>query len=46
MLLRSIGDDVTLMPPLTITSPELHRMVHALSEAIDDVSADGGEAGS
>jgi adenosylmethionine-8-amino-7-oxononanoate aminotransferase len=26
------------MPPLTITSPELHRIVHALSESIDDVS--------
>jgi adenosylmethionine-8-amino-7-oxononanoate aminotransferase len=41
VLLRSIGDDVTLMPPLTITSPELHRMVHALSAAIDDVTDDG-----
>jgi adenosylmethionine-8-amino-7-oxononanoate aminotransferase len=27
---------VTLMPPLTITSQELHRVVHALSDAIDD----------
>jgi adenosylmethionine-8-amino-7-oxononanoate aminotransferase len=44
VLLRSIGDDVTLMPPLTITSPELHRIVHALSEAIDDVSGEGREA--
>ncbi len=37
VLLRSIGDNVTLMPPLTITSEELHRIVHALSEAIDEV---------
>jgi adenosylmethionine-8-amino-7-oxononanoate aminotransferase len=35
VLLRSIGDTVTLMPPLTITSQELHRVVHALSDAID-----------
>jgi adenosylmethionine---8-amino-7-oxononanoate aminotransferase len=37
VLLRSIGDNVTLMPPLTITSAELHRIVHALTEAIDEV---------
>ncbi len=43
VLLRSIGDNVTLMPPLTITSEELHRVVHALSEAIDEVGGtDGG----
>jgi adenosylmethionine---8-amino-7-oxononanoate aminotransferase len=36
VLLRSIGDTVTLMPPLTITSQELHRVVHTLSDAIDD----------
>jgi len=46
VLLRSIGDNVTLMPPLTITSSELHRVVHALGEAIDEVAADpaGGKA--
>jgi adenosylmethionine-8-amino-7-oxononanoate aminotransferase len=38
VLLRSIGDNVTLMPPLTITSAELHRIVHALSDAIDEVA--------
>ncbi|HWS47723.1 MAG TPA: adenosylmethionine--8-amino-7-oxononanoate transaminase [Acidimicrobiia bacterium] len=38
VLLRSIGDDVTLMPPLTITSAELHTIVHALSDAIDEVT--------
>ena len=42
VLLRSIGDNVTLMPPLTITSSELHRMVHALSEAIDEVGDEVG----
>jgi adenosylmethionine---8-amino-7-oxononanoate aminotransferase len=35
VLLRSIGDSVTLMPPLTITSEEIHRIVHVLGEAID-----------
>jgi len=38
VLLRSIGDDITLMPPLTITSAELHRIVHTLSDAIDEVT--------
>ena len=44
VLLRSIGDNVTLMPPLTVTSPELHRLVHALSGAIDEISEDRGGA--
>jgi adenosylmethionine-8-amino-7-oxononanoate aminotransferase len=35
VLLRPIGDTVILMPPLTITSRELHRVVHTLSDAID-----------
>ena len=35
VLLRSIGDNVTLMPPLTITSEEIHRIVHVLGDAID-----------
>ena len=35
VLLRSIGENVTLMPPLTITSEEIHRIVHVLGEAID-----------
>jgi len=42
VLLRSIGDNITLMPPLTITSSELHRVVHALSEAIDEVAGHEG----
>ena len=37
VLLRPIGDTVVLMPPLTITSPEIHRIVHALSDSIDEV---------
>jgi adenosylmethionine-8-amino-7-oxononanoate aminotransferase len=35
VLLRPLGDVVVLMPPLTITSPELHRIVHTLADAID-----------
>ena len=31
------------MPPLTITSSELHRVVHALSAAIDEVAHDPGD---
>jgi adenosylmethionine-8-amino-7-oxononanoate aminotransferase len=38
VLLRSIGDNVTLMPPLTITSEEVHRIVHVLGGAIDEVT--------
>jgi adenosylmethionine-8-amino-7-oxononanoate aminotransferase len=37
VLLRPIGDTVVLMPPLTVTSPEIHRIVSALSDAIDEV---------
>jgi adenosylmethionine-8-amino-7-oxononanoate aminotransferase len=39
VLLRPLGDVVVVMPPLTITSPELHRIVDALVGAIDDVAA-------
>lgn len=39
VLLRPLGDVVVLMPPLTITSPELHRMVHALAGALDEVTS-------
>jgi adenosylmethionine-8-amino-7-oxononanoate aminotransferase len=38
VLLRSIGDSITLMPPLTITSEEVHRIVHVLGDAIDEVT--------
>ena len=37
VLLRPLGDVVVLMPPLTITSEEVHRIVHVLGEAIDEV---------
>jgi adenosylmethionine-8-amino-7-oxononanoate aminotransferase len=37
VLLRPIGDTVVLMPPLTVTSPEVHRIVNALSDSIDEV---------
>jgi adenosylmethionine-8-amino-7-oxononanoate aminotransferase len=39
VLLRPLGDVVVVMPPLTITTPELRRMVDALSGAIDEVTA-------
>jgi adenosylmethionine-8-amino-7-oxononanoate aminotransferase len=37
VLLRPIGDVVVLMPPLTITAPEIERIVGTLSAAIDEV---------
>src|SRR5258708_2048369 len=37
VLLRPIGDTVVLMPPLTVTSPEIHRIVAALSDSIDEI---------
>ena len=42
VLLRPIGDTVVLMPPLTITSPEIHRIVTALSDSIDEICDTGG----
>ena len=39
VLLRPLGDTVVLMPPLTITAPEVHRIVDALADAIDEVTA-------
>jgi adenosylmethionine---8-amino-7-oxononanoate aminotransferase len=39
VLLRPLGDVVVVMPPLTITSPELRRIVDALEGAIDEVAA-------
>jgi adenosylmethionine-8-amino-7-oxononanoate aminotransferase len=38
VLLRPLGDVVVLMPPLTVTSEEIHRIVHVLTEAIDEVT--------
>jgi adenosylmethionine-8-amino-7-oxononanoate aminotransferase len=39
VLLRPLGDVVVLMPPLTITSRELTRIVSTLCEALDEVCA-------
>jgi len=44
VLLRPIGDTVVLMPPLTVTSPEVHRIVAALSDSIDEVCDGAQEA--
>ena len=41
VLIRPLGDVVVLMPPLTVTSEEIHRIVHALADAIDEVTAAG-----
>jgi adenosylmethionine-8-amino-7-oxononanoate aminotransferase len=38
VLLRPLGDIVVLMPPLTITSPDVHRIVDALAAAIVEVT--------
>src|SRR6478735_12142894 len=39
VLLRPIGDTVILMPPLTITSEELHTTVRALHDSISELDA-------
>ncbi len=39
VLLRPLGDVVVLMPPLTITTPELERIVDALEASIEEVCA-------
>jgi adenosylmethionine-8-amino-7-oxononanoate aminotransferase len=39
VLLRPLGDVVVLMPPLTVTSSELHRIVHALTTALGEVAS-------
>jgi adenosylmethionine-8-amino-7-oxononanoate aminotransferase len=39
VLLRPLGDTVVVMPPLTITSSEVHRIVDTLAAAIDEVAA-------
>ena len=36
VLLRPLGDVVVVMPPLTTTSEEIHRIVQALAGALDD----------
>jgi len=37
VLLRPLGDVVVVMPPLTVTSEEVHTIVQALAGAIDEV---------
>jgi adenosylmethionine-8-amino-7-oxononanoate aminotransferase len=37
VLLRPLGDVVVLMPPLNVTSAELHRIVDALEPSLDDL---------
>jgi adenosylmethionine-8-amino-7-oxononanoate aminotransferase len=39
VLIRPLGDVVVLMPPLTVTSEEIHRIVHVVADAIDEVTA-------
>jgi adenosylmethionine-8-amino-7-oxononanoate aminotransferase len=39
VFLRPIGDTVILMPPLTITSDELERIIDTLDAALDEVCA-------
>jgi adenosylmethionine---8-amino-7-oxononanoate aminotransferase len=34
VLLRPLGDVVVLMPPLTVTTPELDRLVATLEQSI------------
>jgi adenosylmethionine-8-amino-7-oxononanoate aminotransferase len=38
VLIRPLADVVVLMPPLTITSQEVHRIVNVLADAIHDVT--------
>ncbi|HEY5160698.1 MAG TPA: adenosylmethionine--8-amino-7-oxononanoate transaminase [Gaiellaceae bacterium] len=44
VLLRSLGQVVPLVPPLTITSDELERIVSTLEQAIAAVSENGADA--
>ncbi len=39
VLLRPLGDVVVLMPPLTVGSDEIHRIVHVLAESVAEVTA-------
>jgi adenosylmethionine---8-amino-7-oxononanoate aminotransferase len=39
VLLRPLGDVVVVMPPLTITSAELGRILDALADALDELAA-------
>jgi adenosylmethionine-8-amino-7-oxononanoate aminotransferase len=39
VLLRPLGDVIVLMPPLTVTSPEIHDLVRVLGAAIVEVTS-------
>jgi adenosylmethionine-8-amino-7-oxononanoate aminotransferase len=39
VLSRSMGSVITLVPPLTVTAPEIERIVAVLSEALAEVGA-------
>jgi adenosylmethionine-8-amino-7-oxononanoate aminotransferase len=39
VLARSLGDNVILVPPLTVTADEIERIVATLFEALEEVSA-------
>jgi adenosylmethionine-8-amino-7-oxononanoate aminotransferase len=39
VLSRSLGDIITLVPPLTITASEIDRIVDALAAALDELGA-------
>jgi adenosylmethionine---8-amino-7-oxononanoate aminotransferase len=45
VLIRPIGDVITLVPPLTITDAEIVRIVDAVVAAIDDVTRSSGATG-
>jgi adenosylmethionine-8-amino-7-oxononanoate aminotransferase len=38
VLIRPLGDVVVVMPPLTITSGEIERIVRAVAESIREVA--------
>jgi adenosylmethionine-8-amino-7-oxononanoate transaminase/8-amino-7-oxononanoate synthase len=42
VLLRPLGPVVVLMPPLTVTAPEIERIVDVLAASIDEVAGRGG----
>ena len=39
VLIRPLGDVIVLMPPLTVTSAEVERIVATVAEAIREVTA-------
>jgi adenosylmethionine---8-amino-7-oxononanoate aminotransferase len=45
VLLRPLGDVVVLMPPLTISAPEVGRIVDTLGAALEEVVGTGAGAG-